>query len=167
MIGWFNIIETAENSFVHGEKEGRVGREKAAAIPAMMTNAFKKHRKDERFMKKILAITLAAVLLLSLVGTALAEAAAPKYTITDLKYDGQFLSGKVVHDDKTPAVEKIKIRATFFIVGNYYMATSATVKEDGTFIVEAVGPIEYITAIANSVTADGNTWLTGAELFVK
>jgi len=118
-------------------------------------------------MKKILAIVLAAAMLLGLMGAAFAENVQPKYTIQDLKYDGQFLSGKVVHDDATPAVEKIKIRATFFIVGNYYMATTATVRDDGTFMVEAVGPIEYITAIANSITAEGTTWLCGAELFVN
>ena len=119
-------------------------------------------------MKKILAVMLAVAMLLGLAGVAFAdETAAPKYTIQDLSYDGQFLSGKVVHDETTPTVEKIKIRATFFIVGNYYMATSATVRDDGTFMVEAVGPIEYITAIANSITAEGTTWLSGADLFVN
>ena len=119
-------------------------------------------------MKRIAALLLALVLMISMVGTVLAEttaAAEPKYSITDVKYDGRNVTGKVVLVDGTSAYEKISVRVTFFIFNNYYMATSQTVKEDGTFSITGVGPIEYITALARGVNADGSyTRLAAAEI---
>lgn len=122
-------------------------------------------------MKRITALLLALVLMISMVGTVLAETAAtaePKYTLTDVKYDGKDISGKVVLVDGTSAYEKITVNVTFFIFNNYYMATSQTVKKDGTFSITGVGPIEYITALARGVNADGTyTRLAAAEVFVN
>ena len=119
-------------------------------------------------MKKITALLLALILMISLVGTALADTAAagePKYTLTDVKYDGKNVTGKVVLVEGTSSFEKINVRVTFFIFNNYYMATSQTVKADGTFSITGVGPIEYITALARGVNADGTyTRLAAAEI---
>ena len=86
-----------------------------------------------------------------------AASAAPKYKLTDVKYTGMELTGKLVHQDGTPVAEKIKVRGTFYIVGNYYMATSATADADGNFKITAFGPIIYITALAYVANADGTT----------
>jgi hypothetical protein len=120
-------------------------------------------------MKRIAAMLLVLVLIISLVGTALAETTAsgePKYTLTDVKYDGKNVTGKLVHTDGTPVFEKISVRVTFFIFNNFYMATSQTVKADGTFSITGVGPIEYITALARGVNADGTYTRIGAAEIV-
>ena len=108
-------------------------------------------------MKKLAALLLAAMMLFSLVGTALAETVAtqPQYKLTDVSYDGKNVTGKVVHVDGTPVAEKVNVRVTFFIFDNYYMATSQTAKEDGSFSITGIGPIEYITVLARAVVADG------------
>ncbi len=58
------------------------------------------------------------------------------------------------------------MRVTFFITGNYYMATAADVEKDGSFEVEGVGPIEYITALAYDKEGDGATFCA-ADLIVS
>jgi len=124
-------------------------------------------------MKKILALLLASVMMLSLVGTAMADTltttattttAEAKYTLTDVKYDGKNVTGRVIHVDGTAVVEKISVRITFFIFNNYYMATSQTVRADGTFSITGVGPIEYITVLARAVTEDGYSRLDAAAI---
>jgi len=119
-------------------------------------------------MKRITALLLALIMMISLAGTVLAEttaAAEPKYTITDLKYDGKDVTGKVVITGGTSAYEAISVRVTFFIFNNYYMATAMNVKADGSFIIRGVGPIEYITALARGVNADGTyTRLAAGEI---
>jgi hypothetical protein len=125
--------------------------------------------KEENDMKKLISVLLAAVIFFSVANIALAEtttAAAPKYTLTNVNYDGHDVTGTVVHTDGTPVADKIKVRVTFYIIGNYYMATTYTVKEDGTFKITGVGPIQYITVIANSITDNGTTRLDAKELFV-
>lgn len=121
-------------------------------------------------MKKIVSLLLAAVIFFSIANIALADTAAtsdkPVYKLTDVSYNGKDVTGKVVHQDGSPVVEKIKVRVTFYIVGNYYMATSYTVAADGTFRITGVGPIIYITVIANAVSEAGNTKLDAAEIFV-
>lgn len=121
-------------------------------------------------MKKILALLLATLMLLSLVGAAMAETVTAtdtheaKYTLADVKYDGRNVTGKVVHVDGTAVVEKISVRVTFYIFNNYYMATSQTVRSDGTFSITGVGPIEYITVLARAVTEDGYSRLDAAAI---
>ena len=120
-------------------------------------------------MKKFVSLLLAAVIFFSIANIALADTAAsdkPQYKLTEVKYEGSEVTGKVVHQDGTPVAEKVKVRVTFYIVGNYYMATSYTVGKDGTFKVMGVGPIIYITVIANAVSDSGNIKLDAAELFV-
>ena len=70
------------------------------------------------------------------------------YTLESVIYDHNAVTGKLVHKEYTREAEKLSVRVTFFITGNYYMATAAEVEPDGTFIVEGVGPIEYITVLA-------------------
>jgi hypothetical protein len=76
---------------------------------------------------------------------------APKYTLT-AKYSGSTVTGKLAHVEGTQDADTKNIRVTFYIEGNYYMATMAEVAADGTFSVDGVGPITYIT-----VAATGNT----------
>ena len=85
----------------------------------------------------------------------------PKYNVIDLAYDGQLLTGKVVHVEDTLESEELTVRVTFFLAGNYYMATIGEVEADGTFAVEGVGPIEYI-----SVQANGNSSVNPTEVKV-
>ncbi len=122
-------------------------------------------------MKKIVSLLLAMVIFFSIANIALAEKASagtPKYTLTDVKYDGKDVTGKLVHADGTPVAEKIKVRVTFYIVGNYYMATSYTLKEENgyTFAITGVGPIVYITVMANAIEGEKTTRLDAQEIFV-
>ena len=121
-------------------------------------------------MKRIVSLLLAAVIFFSVANIALADTAAtsdkPVYKLTDVSYNGKDVTGKVVHQDGTPVVDKIKVRVTFYIIGNYYMATSYTVAADGSFKITGVGPIMYITVLANAVSESGNTRLDVAEIFV-
>ncbi len=74
-----------------------------------------------------------------------------EYTLT-ASYDGATVTGKLAHVDDTLEADVKNIRVTFYIEGNYYMATMAEVAADGSFSVDGVGPIVYIT-----VAATGNT----------
>ncbi len=122
-------------------------------------------------MKKIVSLLLAAVIFFSIANIALADTASasvkPQYKLTEVSYNGKDVTGKVVHQDGTPVAEKIKVRVTFYIIGNYYMATSYTVAADGSFKITGVGPIIYITVVANAVSESGNTRLDAAEIFVS
>lgn len=80
----------------------------------------------------------------------------PQYSFSGVTYNGKNFSGKLVHAEGTGTAEKLRVRVTFFIAGNYYMATSADVEEDGSFELDAVGPIEYITAVAYDRAGDGS-----------
>ena len=96
----------------------------------------------------------------------------PEYQLGSVAYDGKLLSGALTHIPGTKEIQDISVRVTFYIEGNYYMATTAEVEEDGTFAVDGVGPIVYITALATGTerNMDGSTvhWPFGsAELFVK
>ena len=73
-----------------------------------------------------------------------------------MTYDGEKFTGKLVHVEGTGIAKKLRVRATFYIVGNYYMGTSVDVEEDGSFEVDAVGPIEYITVVAYDKDVDGS-----------
>lgn len=115
-------------------------------------------------MKKIISILLLAVVLFSIANVAMAEEKA-QYTITNLAYGDGLVTGNVVHVAGTPEVSKIKVRVTMYI-NDIYMATEASVS-DGKFVLMAVGPINYITAVANAVDDQGGrTRLHAAELFV-
>ncbi|MBR3742651.1 MAG: hypothetical protein IKN04_19720 [Clostridia bacterium] len=100
-------------------------------------------------MKKLISLALAAVLLVSIFGIALAdETEATSYKITDYSYDGEFVSGKVVVSG-APLEEgkRVNVRATFFLEGNNYMSTTGQIDEDGTFSITASGSIEHITLV--------------------
>ena len=115
-------------------------------------------------MKKLISILLLAVVLFSIANVATAEEKYT-YTITNLAYDGANVTGKVVMAPGSPEASKIKVRITMFI-GSIYMATYATVY-DGQFTLMAIGPIDYITAVANAVDDQGGmTRICAAELFV-
>ncbi len=73
------------------------------------------------------------------------------YTLT-VAYDGTTVNGKLEHVEDTLEAPVKNIRVTFYVEGNYYMATMAEVAEDGSFSVDGVGPIVYIT-----VAATGNS----------
>lgn len=72
-----------------------------------------------------------------------------KYSVTELAYNGQSVTGKVAHTEGTKEVEGLTIRVTFFLANNYYMATIGDIEADGTFSVDGVGPIEYISVVIN------------------
>lgn len=71
-----------------------------------------------------------------------------EYTLT-AAYDGTAVTGKLEHVEDTLEAPVKNIRVTFYLEGNIYMATMAEVAEDGTFSVDGVGPITYITVAAN------------------
>lgn len=97
--------------------------------------------------------------------------AAPKYTMTGVQYNGTAVTGKLVHDEDTLEAPAKYVRVTFYIEGNYYMAANAEVDADGSFSVEGVGPIVYITVVANrssSVNPDDVKPIAPAEeIYVK
>ena len=95
------------------------------------------------------------------------EAKAPVYTLQGLQYDGKALSGTLLHDAATRPAGGLILRVTFYIEGNYYMGTTAEVEQDGSFLVEGVGPIVYITALASGRDGGGEKTLDAAELFVR
>jgi len=86
----------------------------------------------------------------------------PVYSLKDVAYNGQEITGTLAHDPTTAAAEQVSVRVTFFVTGNYYMATVAEVEPDGSFAVEGVGPIEYITLLASG--SEGT--LTAADLVI-
>jgi hypothetical protein len=93
-----------------------------------------------------------------------------KYTLTDLAYNGQTVTGKLVHAEDTKEAENLYVRVTFFLANNYYMATIGEVEADGTFSVDGVGPIEYISLVVNgnsSVNPDDVVALGSGEITVK
>ena len=75
-------------------------------------------------MKKIISVLLAAVIFFSIANIALAEKTAPQYKLTDVSYDGKDVTGKVVLTGGDAFDGKLKVRVTFSIIVNYYMATS-------------------------------------------
>ena len=70
------------------------------------------------------------------------------YKLVDVKFEGTMLTGKIEHVDGTEFAEKLGVRVTFFIEGNVYMTTAATIYEDGTFEAEGAGVIEHVTVAA-------------------
>jgi hypothetical protein len=94
----------------------------------------------------------------------------PKYTMT-ASYNGTAVTGKLVHDEDTLEAPVKFVRVTFYVEGNYYMATMAEVEADGTFSVDGVGPIVYITAVATGNSSvnpeDVQTIAPAVEIFVK
>lgn len=79
----------------------------------------------------------------------------PVYTLESISYDGHEVTGILRHDASTPNAENLTVRVTFYIEGNYYMATTAEIESDGSFCVEGVGPIVYITLIAAGTENNG------------
>ncbi len=99
-------------------------------------------------------------------GYAKSEIAAPEYKLQNLQYSGKAVTGKLVHTAGTAEAESLSIRVTFFITGNYYMATVAEVEADGSFVVEGVGPIEYISVLAiGQENGESKTYSAG-ELYM-
>ena len=93
----------------------------------------------------------------------------PKYTLK-ATYNGGVVSGNLAHVDDTKEAANQFVRVTFYI-GTYYMATTAEVNADGTFAVEGVGPIDYITVVptGNSAVNPSEVQRIGEaqEIFVK
>ena len=94
-------------------------------------------------------------------------ASAAQYTLSDVSYNGKAIVGKLLHTDGTGFAQKLRVKVTFYIVGNYYMSTYGIIEEDGSFEVGGVGPIQYITIVAFDSKADGGTdRFDATELFV-
>lgn len=94
--------------------------------------------------------------------------AKPEYKINTVSYNGKAVTGVLTHTSGTAEANNLKVRVTFFITGNYYMATAGLVESDGSFEVEGVGPIEYISIIAIENNKDGGrTTYDAAELFIN
>lgn len=93
----------------------------------------------------------------------------PKYTLT-ADYAGGVVAGKLAHVEDTLEASAKYVRVTFYI-GTYYMATTAEVEADGTYAVEGVGPIDYITVVptGNSAVNPDEVQRIGEaeEIFVK
>ena len=98
-------------------------------------------------------------------------AQAPIYTLESVSYDGYEVVGILRHDASTPQAENLTVRVTFYIEGNYYMATTAEIESDGSFSVEGVGPIVYITMIAMGTENNGqqsaSIRYSAAEIFLN
>ena len=89
------------------------------------------------------------------------------YALKNAQYDGALVTGVLSHDAGKEAEESLQVRVTFFITGNYYMATVAEVEANGSFEVEGIGPIEYITLLAYETARDGSQINhCSAELFI-
>ncbi len=71
-----------------------------------------------------------------------------KYVLKDVKFENNLLTGKIEHVEGTEFSEKLGVRVTFFIEGNMYMVTAATIYEDGTFEAMGAGAIEHVTVAA-------------------
>lgn len=96
------------------------------------------------------------------------------YKLTDIKFAGTVLTGKITHVEGTKEADKLSIRVTFFTAGNHYMTTSAVIYADGTFEAEGAGDIEAITLVAyatdkvvNPADVADLTKLDAAEIVVK
>jgi hypothetical protein len=99
---------------------------------------------------------------------------AAAYTLENVKFSGNILSGSIKHKDGTKVAEKLSIRVTFFTAGNNYMTTTATIYADGTFEAEGAGDIEAITLVAyatdkvvNPADVANLTKLDAKEIVVK
>ncbi|MBR3742649.1 MAG: hypothetical protein IKN04_19710 [Clostridia bacterium] len=102
------------------------------------------------------------------------ELGAAAYKLSDVKFTGNILSGKLEHVAGTKEADKISIRVTFFTAGNNYMTTTATIYADGTFEAEGAGDIEAITLVAYATDKVVNpadvatlTKLDAKEIIVK
>ena len=95
------------------------------------------------------------------------QPAKPTYSLQGVKYDGKAVSGKLdIKGGALPGAGEMIVRVTFFLFNNYYMATVGEVEPDGSFAVEGVGPIEYITVLAFGGTKDGEERLAVAEILL-
>ncbi len=91
----------------------------------------------------------------------------PEYKISEVSYNGKAVVGKLLHKVGTGNAEKLRVKVTFYIVGNYYMSTNGIIEEGGIFEVGGVGPIQYITVVAYDNTQNGEmNRFDVAELFV-
>lgn len=81
----------------------------------------------------------------------------PVYRLTAIHYDGKAVIGHLEHEKGTLPANELGARVTFFITGNYYMATVGEVDEAGDFSIEGVGPIEYISVVVYDHRRDGST----------
>lgn len=95
------------------------------------------------------------------------ETAPAEYKLQNLLYNGKAVTGKVAHTGGTAEGDSLSVRVTFFITGNYYMATVAEVEADGSFIVEGVGPIEYISVLALGEENGQSKTYSSGEIFVQ
>lgn len=66
-----------------------------------------------------------------------------EYKLSDVKFEGGILSGKVTHTEGT-LDSIVNIRVTFFTANNTYISVAATLYEDGTFEAEGAGAVEHI-----------------------
>ena len=88
-----------------------------------------------------------------------------KYTLQDPVYDGRAITGRLIQTEGTAPAKDLSVRVTFFITGNYYMATVGEVDADGAFLVEGVGPIEYISLLASGTETNPFTGETEQKTF--
>ena len=97
------------------------------------------------------------------------ETVPAKYALKNVHYDGQNVTGSLKQTEGNAPAKDLAVRVTFFITGNYYMATSAEVEADGSFEVEGVGPIEFITLAASGLAegAQERTLVDTAAIVVE
>ena len=98
-------------------------------------------------MKKILALALAAVMLVSMVCVVAAED--ESFTIQDITYNGELLCGKVIGE--IPEGKRGGVEVTLFLSGNRYLKTTVPMI-DGEFELSYSEPAEYITMVPVSFT---------------
>ena len=91
---------------------------------------------------------------------------APEYTLSNVQYSGSHLTGKLVKTAGSGSAENLRVRVTFYLSGNIYMSTYCEVDETGFFSADAVGLIQYITALAVGEQDGVTTRLDAAELFL-
>lgn len=89
------------------------------------------------------------------------EPSGGKAALSQVRYDGQVLSGKLTPTGQTALSAQAQVRVTFYLEGNIYMGTYGEIEANGEFSVDAVGLIRYITVIA----LEGDTRLDAMELY--
>lgn len=95
-------------------------------------------------MKRMFTLVLAIMMFVSMFISTSAEDVS--FTVTEIKYNGEMLSGKVV--GTVPAGKRAGVEVTFFLSGNRYIKTIAPMDlEDGYFELAYSEPAEYMTMV--------------------
>jgi hypothetical protein len=95
------------------------------------------------------------------------------YSLEDVAFSGNIVTGKLVHDEDTLEADAKGIRVTFYN-GNTYITVAAQLYADGTFEAEGAGAVEHITVAAyatekvvNPAGLNEDNWFGSTSIDVK